>query len=98
MSDTPKLGTCCICGGTQNVRSIVMLNRKNVFRGHGWGCVVCNLPLDGASAVLCDRCIDLWQKDAAELKWACAGFPGSEGRVLYTELTELHDHDPGVPH
>ena len=54
MGDTPDLGPCCCCGGTERVRDIVMLSRKAPVPGTGWGCVVCGLPNDGASYVCCD--------------------------------------------
>ncbi len=50
-------GACCACGGRRRVRNIVMLDFAGPVPGHGWGCVVCGLPCDGAVAFLCDGCI-----------------------------------------
>jgi hypothetical protein len=96
--DLPSLGTCCICGGDRRVRTIIMLEVKGAVPGHGWGCFACNLPMDGASAVLCDQCARGWQSGAVKLQWACAGYPGEDGRVPIAELTVPHKHDPEVEH
>ena len=58
MSGDYNLGPCCCCGGTNRVRTIVMLPRRAPVAGTGWGCLVCGLPLDGASYVVCDRCLE----------------------------------------
>jgi hypothetical protein len=85
-----NLGTCCVCG--QNgvtVRNIYSLHQKCPTPGKGWGCVVCGLPSDGAIAVVCDEC----HKRGAQLKFACAGYPGIDGRVPVESLEGYHDHD-----
>lgn len=51
--DTPNLGPCCMCEGGPT-HNLIMLNQRGAIPGHGWGCVVCDLPLDGAYAVLCE--------------------------------------------
>lgn len=96
--DGPGLGTCCICGGAESVNAIIMLELKNQVPGHGWGCLVCNLPMDGASAVLYNTCCDGWQGGEVKLQWACRGYPATDGRVPFAELTEPHAHDPMVEH
>jgi hypothetical protein len=61
--------------------------------GHGWGCIVCGLPPDGAYAVLCDTCADRYAEDPAILTTACAGYP-VEGRVAIADLPPgPFDHD-----
>src|SRR5258708_10863139 len=50
---TTLFRSCCICDSVDNVTAIVMLDVKGEVPGHGWGCVVCGLASDGASAVLC---------------------------------------------
>lgn len=53
------LGACCCCDREDSsVRNIVNLPFKAPVLGTGWGCLVCKLPLDGATAVYCDQCID----------------------------------------
>ena len=47
-----------MCGGTDAVHNIIMLSRRGVVPGHGWGCVLCDLPADGAAYVCCDSCLD----------------------------------------
>jgi hypothetical protein len=95
----PKLGPCCICGDEHPwVRNVLMLPLKNEVPGHGWGCLVCRLPADGASAVLCDDCLNLYQASLAELKFACRGYPATDGRVPIEKLSLRHEHDPLVDH
>jgi hypothetical protein len=88
-ADQLDLGTCCACGGTQGVRNVIMLDKKAPIPGRGWGCVVCKLPLDGAIAVLCDDCLD----SKAEIRFACRGYPATDGRVPIGELSGLHEHN-----
>lgn len=93
-----NLGPCCCCGKTQKVRNAIMLHHKAPIAGRGWGCVVCGLPGDGAMAVVCDRCYDHLRglKDVeAGLKWACKGYPATDGRVPIAEVlaTPAHEHN-----
>jgi hypothetical protein len=93
---TPDLGSCCICGGTDGVVNIIMLSHKNPIPGRGWGCFVCGLPSDGATAVVCRDCFGEGEDPAevaSRLRWACRGYPGSDGRVPIAELTGVHEHD-----
>ena len=90
------LGPCCICETEGGVRNIVMLNKKSPVPGHGWGCLVCGLPSDGASAVLCDPCLELYQEDENTLKFACRGYPAIDGRIPIDRLEGHHDHDMEV--
>ena len=95
----PKLGPCCRCETTEGVHAIVMLARRCAVPGHGWGCVVCGLPSDGASAVLCDPCVVRWQAAPALLTIACRGYPGTDGRSPIAELPPGEfKHDKGVDH
>lgn len=102
MSDddgVPSLGPCCGCTGTTLVRNVIMLNQRAAVPGHGWGCVVCRLPFDGAYAVLCDGCLRAWQANPATLKTACRGYPGTEGRIPIADLPPgVFDHDESVDH
>ena len=66
--------------------------------GHGWGCVVCRLPMDGASAVLCGDCLDDYAAGRAKLRLACSGYPATDGRVPVKSLIEPHAHDMTVEH
>src|SRR6185312_10303887 len=79
--DIRDLGTCCICGSSDDVIAIVTLPVKSEVPGHGWGCVVCNLPSDGASAVLCATCTQAWIREQVQIKFACRGYPATDGRV-----------------
>jgi hypothetical protein len=92
--DDTKLGPCCMCEATEGVRNILMLSRRGVVKGHGWGCVECDLPTDGAIVVLCDACLAIYQADESALRFACRGYPASEGRVPIADLPPgVFDHD-----
>lgn len=94
MSEGIDLGSCCMCGGASpNV--IVLLAKRGPIPGHGWGCVQCGLPVDGATAVLCDPCFETYLTEPEKLVTACRGYPGSDGRIPIAELPEgVFDHDP----
>lgn len=98
MSDIPRLGPCCICGDDKDVTAIVILPVKGEVPGHGWGCVSCGPAYDGASAVLCDLCVPNWQADKKQLRFACRGYPETDGRVPIEALTVPHEHDMSVEH
>jgi hypothetical protein len=80
---TLSLGPCCFCETYTGVTVIVMLNRRAPIAGHGWGCAVCDLPSDGAVAVFCE---------------SCYGYPGSDGRIPYSELSPEHFDHRDVEH
>ena len=91
----PYLGPCCECGGGANVRNVVMIPQRAPKPGTGWGCVQCDLPPDGAVAVLCDKCLVAlgYCKEARPLR-VCAGWPADGKRMAYSDLaTERFDHD-----
>ena len=96
--DIAKLGSCCICEREDGVTTIVMLSVKGPVRGRGWGCVVCNLPMDGASAVLCESCLPDYAAERTPLRFACAGYPATDGRVAVDTLTKPHEHDLEIDH
>lgn len=88
-----KLGSCCICERYEKVRTVILINRKCIVRGHGWGCTICHLPPDGAVAVLCDSCMQFFEAGLVKINLACAGYPQEEGRVPIEQLTEPHEHN-----
>jgi hypothetical protein len=88
------LGPCCLCeaphGNPANpVRTIWMLPVEGLDATRGWGCLQCDLPARGASAVLCDRCAARAEFVGEEswklLKHYMTG-PGSRGRAPIIEL------------
>ncbi len=90
MDDNPNLGSCCVCGKYDPdvwVRNIIMLDRPAPIPGRGWGCFRCDLPDNGAVAVVCDNCL------TQPLVFACRGYPAKDGRVLYESLTGTFGHD-----
>lgn len=88
-SPSPIEGPCCACGQFQKMNALVVVDKRRPTPGHGWGCVVCGLPMDGAIAVVCDECVE----QRAEIRWVCADYPLSPGRVEITALTEPFQHD-----
>lgn len=87
--EKPDFGPCCACrqeGPT--VRNFVALNKRAAVAGTGWGCVVCDLPADGAVAVLCDKCL----AENAEIQDVCHGHAASKERSPFAALTEDFDH------
>ena len=93
-AEPPDLGPCCVCESTKGVRNVIMLDRRAAITGHGWGCVSCGLPSEGALAVLCDDCLAKWQQDSGILTVACRGYPATEGRIQIAELPpEPFAHD-----
>jgi len=90
----PSLGSCCICGGTEKVRTILNLHKKSPTPGRGWGCVGCGLAPDGAMAVVCDDCFERYGQGMPKaLKFACVGYPGEDGRIPIGELQGEHEHN-----
>ena len=100
MSDAPSLGSCCGCETTEAVHTIAMLPYRNKVPGHGWGCVVCHLPSDGAVAVLCDSCADAAHHRGidAVLRFACRGYAAEDGRAPIEKFQEPFVHDTSVDH
>lgn len=90
--EAESLGPCCACGKTgPDVRNILMLDRLCPTPDRGWGCVACGLPMDYASAVLCDGCLE----SKAEIKFVCTGYPASDGRTPIADAPEVKvKHDP----
>jgi hypothetical protein len=92
-----SFGPCCICEGTVGVRNVLMLSQNSPTPGRGWGCVVCDLPSDGAIAVVCDACVGNAEAHgltvSSLLRFACGGYPGWDGRVPIGQLAGTHDHD-----
>ncbi|HTI78908.1 MAG TPA: hypothetical protein VL614_00505 [Acetobacteraceae bacterium] len=99
MQTEPSLGPCCGCerdDGTTH--TIVMLGFRNKVPGHGWGCVVCHLPFDGTSAVLCDECTARMERGEDVIRFACRGYPDTEGRAPIGKFTEPFEHDLTIEH
>lgn len=93
------LGGCCVCGCIgASVQNILMLKKKTVIPGTGWGCCICNLPSDGAIAVVCDDCLANISREGEQIiKYAVAGYATDKQRVHISELTEPFDHRD-IPH
>jgi hypothetical protein len=100
MSATLGLGSCCVCGKEDaTVRNLVLLPWKGGHPGHGWGCLVCGLPGNGATAVICDGCAKAHENEVGGgswLKWICSGYP-KDDRIPFSTLdtsnANAHMHD-----
>jgi hypothetical protein len=93
----PSLGSCCICETFEGVMVILLINRRAPVPGHGWGCAICGLPSDGACAVFCEPCYEFIEAGASPI-FACRGWPGSDGRIKFTELSDEHFDHIGAAH
>lgn len=96
-SDIP-FGPCCVCGQPGELPNLMMLELRGGEPGKGWGCLLCGLPPDGATAAICRRCIpDDWQPGAprpgGEVRYACVGYVTDPRRVPIVELVEPWRHD-----
>jgi hypothetical protein len=95
--DVHDLGPCCICEGP-GATVIVALTARSPT-GHGWGCLQCGLPCTGAMAVICEGCAahyppaEQWHLEL-DLRFACRGYPASEGRIRFEDLRGEHVHIP----
>lgn len=86
--DVPDLGPCCVCEKTgPDVCNILALHKLAPIPGRGWGCFQCGLPQNGAVAVVCDGCLE------KDLRYACRGYPGQDGRVPIDQLQGDFRHD-----
>lgn len=89
--DNYDLGPCCNCGSTGDfVRNILMMKFTAPESGKGWGCFQCDLPNDGAVAVLCDGCLEQISRDQVQIPQVCIGEPGNGKRVAVTD----YEHEP----
>lgn len=82
--DMPDFGSCCACGKTETVRNLVSLPYLAPVPGTGWGCVICNLPADGAIAVLCDECVE----KSPEIIEVCYGYVAEKKRFSVKAISE----------
>ena len=94
------LGTCCRCRrDDRSVLNVITLELRCAIPGHGWGCLQCRLPSDGATAVVCDPCMRAILRSklsvGEELGEVCRGYPATEGREPYRGALARgpHAHD-----
>ncbi len=91
--DDIDLGPCCACNRRSlSVRNVVSLPYRAPLAGTGWGCLVCNLPPDGALAVLCDRCL----RENRTIVRYCVGYAAASLRAPIPEHPEPFDHDEAM--
>jgi hypothetical protein len=62
-----------------------MLDQEAPLPGSGWGCVVCDLPPNGAMVVLCDECL----RDNALPHFVVYGPIGHKQRMPIDELKRV---------
>lgn len=86
----PNLGRCCNCETYENVRNLIMIEKKAPKPGTGWGCLQCGLASDGAMAVLCDACAEI---RPFPVKLACVNYPDRDERIPIESLFGEHKHD-----
>jgi len=100
--DLPNLGLCCECGSELEVRNVIFINKRlpEKYQGLGWGCLICNLPADGAVVVLCENCFKKYTEPSSEaerliLSKCCAGYPKDNIRIEMSNEWEDFRHGPG---
>lgn len=88
-------GKCCGCEKVTLLVGIEFLPLRAPVPGTGWGCVVCDLPSDGAIAVFCGVCCDARDRGAfLPTRFACVGSINTGGRVPVADLgPDLFYHD-----
>lgn len=92
--EAPELGACCACGATEQVDTLLHINRRALVPKRGaWGCVVCGVE-GGAVVVLCRRCREM----GLPVRWGCRGYPKEDGRAPIEEFTEQLNHDLSKHH
>jgi hypothetical protein len=89
---------CCVCEKVTLCRHIVMLAKRGSTPGKGWGCFVCKLPNDGATAVICDECREALQyqghdKAMEAIKCWCVNGLTKPERAMVSDLSEAFNHD-----
>jgi hypothetical protein len=91
-------GPCCACLKQKpTTRNLLMLPHRASVPGAGWGCIVCNLPPDGAVAIVCDDCLQA----GSDLQNVIFGYPMEKQRVGYEAVShtkfkhtqELHERE-----
>lgn len=94
-ASTSHLGPCCCCESDERVHSILFLDGKAPIPGRGWGCLTCGLAANGAVAVVCNACLanPISVNLTFVLRFACRGFPATDGRIPIGELCGHHEHD-----
>lgn len=93
------LGPCCCCEATgPTVRNLVMIERRTRLDGTGWGCVTCDLPNNGALAVICDACAEAAMRSETkqpDLRFVIDDYPARKKRLPYASTDgTTWAHDP----
>ena len=87
-------GPCCVCNGKgPTVRNFLLIEIKTPVPGTGWGCMICNLPADGAIAIVCDSCLEA-QRTPISIAY---GYPIEKKRCFIDALIEDFKHKD-IPH
>lgn len=80
------IGPCCACGnkitGTNN---IICLDFQSPTGDWGWSCFGCGLPPAGATAVICDDCLQA----NTDVRWLITGRPTDKQRVPMDQVEQI---------
>lgn len=87
-------GPCCACNRQdQTVRNFLLIEIKTPVPGTRWGCLICNLPADGAIAVVCDACLNA-ERTPISIAY---GYPEEKKRCFINASSEEFKHKD-IPH
>lgn len=99
MDITEDYGTCCVCESEMDECVLIQLDYK-VESESGWGCLVCDLPMEGAMAVVCADCFDEYDDDLEDkIKFLMNGIrgripvPPPESRIKHEHNLMYHPKD-----
>jgi hypothetical protein len=89
--DRPDFGPCCSCQREGwLVRNIINLDeRAPQLPGTVWGCLQCGVPSVGATAVICDACLET----EAPIRFVVAGWLEEKDRAVRASDAEPFTHD-----
>lgn len=65
MATFEEYGTCCVCESEMETCGIIQLGYK-VESESGWGCFQCDLPMEGAIAIVCGDCVDKYGENVED--------------------------------
>ena len=92
-------GSCCVCEKPDTELNVFQMDYKNpVPSESAWGCFTCNLPMEGAVAVVCDECVEafpdeeIWDKILFLMDGATRRIPVPDVKDRISHEHDLSEH------